>query len=105
MKGGEQMRKEKWLYQHRPLEQGEYPWAILIDIDYLTSKRADTIELSFSIYSEKIDNPTHSVTFEGGHKKPTEYVRLVTGYLAEYSTVTEYDVDQITNAVLDAMLH
>lgn len=105
MKGGEIMHKEKWLYQHRPLAQGEYPWAILIDADYLTAKRSETIDLSFSIYSEKIDNQTHSVSFEGGHKMPSEYVRLVTGYLAQYSTVTETDVDQITAGILDAMLH
>ena len=99
------MHKEKWVYQERLLEPGEYPWAILIDVDYLTNKRADTIELSFTIVSEKIDNATHSISFEAGHKKPTEYVRLVTGYLAEYSNVYEYDIDHITNAILDAMIH
>ena len=99
------MHKEKWLYQDRILESEEYPWAILIDVDYLTNKRAETIELSFTIFSEKIDNNTHSVYFEGGHKKPTEYVGLVVGHLAEYSTVYESDIDHITNGILDAMIH
>lgn len=99
------MHKEKWIYQHRPLEQGEYPWAMLIESEYLSSKRSETIELSFSIYSEKIDNATHSVTIDAGHKKPSEYVRFVIGYLAEYSMVTETDIDQITSAILDSMLH
>lgn len=99
------MHKEKWVYQNRPIEPDEYPWALFIESDYLTSKRADTIELTFTLYSEKIDNVTHSVVFESGHRKPTDHIRLVCGYLAEYSTVTKYDVDHITNAVLDAMLH
>ena len=99
------MHKEKWVYQNRLLEEGEYPWALLIDVDYLTNKRADTIELAFTLYLENIDNNTHSVYFEAGHKRPTEYLGIVVGHLSEYSTVTQYDIDHILDAILNAMLY
>lgn len=99
------MHKEKWVYQRRIVEQGEYPWAVLIDIDYQISNRRETIELAFTIFSEKIENATHSKFIEAGHMEhASDYVRLLVSHLAEYSTVCEYDVDQLTNAIFDAIL-
>lgn len=99
------MHKEKWVYQTRLLAPDEYPWALLIDVDYVANNRAETMELAFTLYSENIQNSTHSIYIEGGHKRPTEYVSLVVGHLGDYSTVYEEDINHLTNAILDAMIH
>lgn len=93
--------KDYWVYQQRDCI---YPWALYVVKEYDKRKKDATV-LDYTIYSENIDKPTHSVSFVGIHcDSVSGYVNDIICNLVEFSSVTSEDKEQLEKAILDILI-
>lgn len=93
--------RDYWIYQNRRVA---IPWAINV---FKTWEKGDhdNYELGFTIYSENIDNPTHSKTVEGLRGNTTGYyVDEILAQLVEISDIDNEDKVQLEGNILDILI-
>lgn len=94
--------RDYWVYQNRDTVT---PWAIYVVKEY-DKRKPDATVLDYTIYSENIDNATHSKSFVGlHHDSVSGYVSDILNELVEISEVHSQDKTQleieITRILLD----
>lgn len=95
--GDYDMVRDYWIYQRRDVRT---PWAFYVVKEFDRRKPEATL-ISFTLYHEDIENPTHSVT------KDSMYFHDIRGYVDEMTmtltdmgiTVTSDDRQQLTREV------
>lgn len=94
------MIKDFWVYQER---QNDDQWALYIVKEY-DRRKPDATSLDFTLYSESIDNATHSISRIGLHYDTVSgYVDELLSYIAEFSSIEARDKDQLERAILDIL--
>lgn len=94
--------KDYWVYQKRDVAT---PWALYVVKEY-DRRKPDATTLDLTIYHEDIQHPTHSRSFVNiKHDSVEGYVLDIAGKLAEYTHVTEADLQQLRMSIEDILLH
>lgn len=93
--------RDYWIYQNRPVAT---PWAINVFKTWEKGNH-DDYEIGFTVYSEDIDNPTHSKTVEGLRGNTTGYyVDEILSVLAEITAIDNSDKIQLEDNILDILI-
>lgn len=96
------MFREYWIYQNR---QSDDQWAIYVGKNHSREKPHDT-QLTYTIYSDSIDNATRSITRTRVHYDTVGgYVDDILSTIAVFSAIEQQDKDQLERAILDILLH
>lgn len=94
------MIKDYWVYQQR---QNESQWALYIVKEY-DRRKPDATCLDFTLYSENIDNATHSISKVGLHFNTVSgYVDELLSHIAEISSIEAQDKEQLEREIFNIL--
>lgn len=97
--------RDYWVYQERQADEGENQWALYIVKEY-DRRKPDATVLDYTLYSEDIDNATHSLSKVGLHYDTVSgYVDELLSQIIEFSAVTAQDKRQLERSILDILMH
>lgn len=92
--------KDYWVYQKRDCAT---PWALYIVKEY-DKRKPDATSLDLTIYSEDIDEPTHSKSFVNiKHERVSGYVDDIVEKLSNFCHVYAQDYQQLQYAIEDIL--
>ena len=92
--------RDYWVYQER---QSDAQWAIYF-VKEFDRRKPDATTLDYTLYSENIDNATHSLSRVGLHFDTVGgYVDELLSQLVEISEVDSQDKHQLEKAILDIL--
>lgn len=92
------MIKDFWIYQKRQNPKGQ--WAVYVERE--TKRGLMTID--FTIYSEAIDSPTHSINVQGlEYNSPVLLANAVIIELMEFIDVTAGDKAQLEKSFINIL--
>ena len=91
------MIRDYWVYQKR--QSATNQWALYIVKEFRRGKPA-SVRLDFTVYSEDIDNATHSFMLNGLHYSSVSgYVDALVCEMLEYTEITATDKDQLEESI------
>lgn len=94
------MIKDYWIYQER---QNKDQWALYIVKEY-DRRKPDATCLDFTLYSENIDNATHSISKVGLHFNTVSgYVDELLSHIAEISSIEAQDKEQLEREIFNIL--
>ncbi len=92
--------KDYWVYQER---QNDNQWALYIVKEY-DRRKPDATTLDYTLYSENIDNATHSTSKIDLHYDTVSgYVDELLSAIAEISSITTQDKLQLERSILSIL--
>lgn len=95
--------RDYWVYQKRDTPS---PWALYIVKEYDKRIGKEATVLDFTLYSEDIGNPTHSISHVGIHCDTIgEYVCELCAKMEEFVEIVEQDERQLYTAIEDVLYH
>ena len=98
--GGEYMIRDYWCYQKRADPE---PWALHLVKEFDRRHPSATV-LDFTLYSDKFDDPTKSVSRVGLHYDTVDgYVNAILGDLVEVTEVWAEDREQLERFILEVL--
>lgn len=90
--------RDYWVYQERQNEHAQ--WALYI-VKEFDRKKPDATVLDYTLYSESIDNATHSLSKVGLHYDTvSDYVDELLSQISDFSGVTAQDKQQLEREIL-----
>lgn len=94
--------RDYWVYQKRDAPS---LWAIYI-VKEFDKRKLDSTVLDFTLYSEDIQNATHSKSFVGLHyDSVTGYVDRILAEISDFAAIEAADKDQLEKSITDILIH
>lgn len=89
--------RDYWVYQKKTANEFVSPWALYIVKEFDKRRGNEATFIDYTLYSEEIDNPTHSRSYVGLHHDTVSgYVDEILTSISEYMMVTASDKEQLT---------
>lgn len=98
------MIKDYWIYSDG---SGELSWSVYLVKEYEPRKKAlHELVFDYTVYSEDIENDTHSHSIVGVTGFTVDEVtNAIIGTIAEHQEVTASDYKKVHDALIDAVLN